>query len=318
MSAPKSNDLPQSDDHDSKSSGGESKRRKLSTKEAPEPSKPRGQPTDDIRNVPCNSSNTHQLRNGGPFASSRCRNMLFAQLKMTSVVSSPAMPHCAKGSSVDNDSMEVSKQHPANYSSRTGPTKSQSGRKIYEVPVNVASIGASGVIHAVHNVIVRHDFIFETDPELHIQAHHAGHVAHQKQAKADDFWDALMGELGEFMASPSTFQASEDISWTLPSLLRSVQQMLLMMVSRELGQIVKDMLDVELIMQELSKGVANLDKLATWLASFLKTHCAPMRDKQVDQMLTDILSGNGNGDLSALVRGLRNLLNVVEAMILVS
>ena len=75
--------------------------------------------------------------------------------------------------------------------------------------------------------------------------------------------------------------------------------------------------NVELLMQQFSKGVADMGKLANWLSQLLKMHCAPMRDDWVDEMVTQLSEGDRTGNVVLLARGMKNLLGVLEAMKLV-
>ena len=75
--------------------------------------------------------------------------------------------------------------------------------------------------------------------------------------------------------------------------------------------------NVDLLMQQFRKGVADLVRLALWLSQLLKQHCAPMRDNWVDKMATQLINGDKNCDVDLLVTGIQNLLAVLEAMKLV-
>jgi len=81
---------------------------------------------------------------------------------------------------------------------------------------------------------------------------------------------------------------------------------------------VEEILNVDLLMQQFSKGVADLEKLALWLSCTLKSHCAPMRDEWVDEMVNQLSNGYLNRDVPLLAQGLQTLLTVLEAMKLVS
>ena len=80
---------------------------------------------------------------------------------------------------------------------------------------------------------------------------------------------------------------------------------------------VEETFNVELLMQQFRMGIADLVKLAFWLSQLLKRHCAPMRDKWVDDMVTQLSEGNQTGDVAMLVAAMKNLLGVLEAMKLV-
>lgn len=70
-------------------------------------------------------------------------------------------------------------------------------------------------------------------------------------------------------------------------------------------------LNVEFLMQQFHKEIADLEKLALWLSRTLKAHCAPMRDDWVDSMCNQLSSGNRNNDVGELVNGMRSLLSLL-------
>lgn len=77
------------------------------------------------------------------------------------------------------------------------------------------------------------------------------------------------------------------------------------------------MTDVEFLMQQFRRGVADLDKLTLWLSKTLKSHCAPMQDDCVDDMARLLSNGHSTGEIQTIVRGLQSLLGVLEAVKLV-
>jgi hypothetical protein len=70
-------------------------------------------------------------------------------------------------------------------------------------------------------------------------------------------------------------------------------------------------------MQEIERGVCDLVRLAEWLAHLLKEHCAPMRDELVDRMVQQTRLGVAKNSSEQIVKGLRELLGILEAMKLV-
>ena len=77
---------------------------------------------------------------------------------------------------------------------------------------------------------------------------------------------------------------------------------------------VDERLDVALTMQEIKNGVCDLVDLANWLAKVLQDHCAPMRDNMVDRMQQEIKRGATENRPDVLVKGIQQLLNILEAM----
>ncbi|GAA5930338.1 hypothetical protein JCM1841_005878 [Sporobolomyces salmonicolor] len=68
-----------------------------------------------------------------------------------------------------------------------------------------------------------------------------------------------------------------------------------------------DVLDPAFLSQQLARGVLNLASLARFLGMTLKTHCAPMRDELVDEM---VAACEGEG----FVKGLRMCFEILELM----
>lgn len=166
----------------------------------------------------------------------------------------------------------------------------------------------------IHNPKLRHDINF--DPELHFRPNLDGEKGRKKQERANQFWKAMKEELSLFITDRPGFYAKhgESDDWTLPSLLKAVKDIIQTLVPQRDRQFLDEGLNVELLMQQFHKGIADLEKLALWLSLVLKSHCAPMRDEWVDTMYTQLSHGNRDSDLDQLVTGMRSLLSVLEAM----
>ncbi|KAJ2983056.1 hypothetical protein NQ176_g972 [Zarea fungicola] len=183
-----------------------------------------------------------------------------------------------------------------------------------EPPVTRATLSELDVTKIIHNPKLRHDINF--DPELHFRPNLDGEKGRKKQDRANQFWRSLKTELSMFIADRDQFYATygEADDWTLPALLKAVKEIIQTLVPQRDRHFLDEGLNVELLMQQFHKGVADLEKLAQWLSQVLKSHCAPMRDDWVDAMYKQLSNGNSNGDLDELVNGMRSLLSVLEAM----
>ncbi|KOS20505.1 Protein SOK1 [Escovopsis weberi] len=183
-----------------------------------------------------------------------------------------------------------------------------------EPPVTRATLSELDVSKIIHNPKLRHDINY--DPELHFRPNLDGEKGRKKQEKANQFWRTLKKELTEFITDRPTFCANhaEGDDWTLPLLLKAVKEIIQTLVPQRDRQFLEEGLNIELLMQQFNKGVADLEKLALWLSQVLKSHCAPMRDDWVDTMYSQLSNGNRNMDLDELVAGMRSLLSVLEAM----
>ncbi|PNY26650.1 Protein SOK1 [Tolypocladium capitatum] len=183
-----------------------------------------------------------------------------------------------------------------------------------EPPVTRSTLSELDVSKIIHNPKLRHDINF--DPELHFRPNLDGDKGRKKQDRANLFWRTLREELLLFLTDRPAFYAKhgERNDWTLPALLKAVKEIIQTLVPQRDRQFLDEGLNVELLMQQFHKGIADLEKLALWLSRVLKSHCAPMRDDWVDTMYTQLSNGNRNSNLDELVTGMRSLLSVLEAM----
>ncbi len=186
-----------------------------------------------------------------------------------------------------------------------------------EPPITKTSLSELDIPRIVYNPKLRHDVNF--DPDLHFRPNLDGESGQRKTQKANEFWNRLRAQIEDFLADPLTFE-SELVGkeWSLRSTLRAIGEILGTLVPPEDRSAVEEILNVELLMQQFRKGVADLEKLGLWLARTLKSHCAPMRDDWVDGMVDQLTAGDRARDVGSLVQGLQSLLGVLEAMKLVS
>lgn len=166
----------------------------------------------------------------------------------------------------------------------------------------------------IYNPKLRHDINF--DPGLHFRPNLDGEKGRKKQERANQFWKMMKEELAMFITDRPSFYAKhgESDEWTLPTLLKAVKEIIQTLVPQRDRQFLDEGLNIDLLMQQFHKGMADLEKLALWLSRVLKSHCAPMRDDWVDTMYTQLSHGNRDSDLDQLVTGMRSLLSVLEAM----
>jgi len=198
------------------------------------------------------------------------------------------------------------------------PTSREQGstRPLLEPPVTKGTLSELDVNKIVHNPKLRHDINF--DPELHFRPNLDGEKGRKKTQKANEFWDTMRLELQGYLADRDQFEAEiGDLEWCLPATLKAIRGILETLVPQRDRSSVEETFNVDLLMQQFRKGVADLEKLALWLSQLLKCHCAPMRDEWVDQMVAQLSNGDRNWDVEQLVLGMRNLLGVLEAMKLV-
>jgi hypothetical protein len=185
-----------------------------------------------------------------------------------------------------------------------------------EPPVTKVTLSELDVPRIVFNPKLRHDINF--DPELHFRPNLDGVSGRRKAQKATDFWNRLRTQLQTFVQDPVAFENElANRPWCLPLTLQAIRDILGTLVPPDDRHIIEDVLNVELLMQQFRRGVANLEELAAWLSRTLKSHCAPMRDEWVDEMVNQLSVGNNTRDVAMIVQGLQTLLSVLEAMKLV-
>jgi hypothetical protein len=186
-----------------------------------------------------------------------------------------------------------------------------------EPPVTKTTLSELDVNKIVNNPKLRHDINF--DPDLHFRPNLDGEKGRRKAQRANDFWETMKAQLRNYIMDRDQFEKElGDAEWCLPATLKAIRGILETLVPQRDRASVEETFNVDLLMQQFRKGVADLEKLALWLSQLLKCHCAPMRDNWVDEMVTQLSNGDRNKDVARLVAGMQNLLGVLEAMKLVS
>jgi len=189
-------------------------------------------------------------------------------------------------------------------------------RPLLEPPVTKRTLSELDVNKIVHNPKLRHNINF--DPELHFRPNLDGERGRKKTQKANDFWNTMRLQLQRYLVDRDQFEAEiGDSEWCLPATLKAIRGILETLVPQRDRSSVEETFNVDLLMQQFWKGVADLEKLALWVSQLLKCHCAPMRDDWMDQVVTQLSNSDRNWDVEQLVLGMRNLLGVLEAMKLV-
>ncbi len=186
-----------------------------------------------------------------------------------------------------------------------------------EPPITKSTLSELDVQRIIFNPKLRHDVNF--DPDLHFRPNLDGEKGIRKSRRAKAFWKLFRTELTSYLANPEAFEPEfSGREWSLRATLRAIGEILTTLVPPEDRSAVEEVLSVDYLMQQFSKGAADLEKLAKWLSSTLKLHCAPMRDDWVDNFEKQLTEGNSTGSVTMLVEGLRTVLGVLEAMKLVS
>jgi hypothetical protein len=193
-------------------------------------------------------------------------------------------------------------------------------------PITPDSLTELEMPRIINNPKLRHDVNF--DRELHFRPNLDGAQGKEKIKSANDYWKALEAELYVLDLSQRARAQPDDGSvspgyWEslvrasrkrLPSVFEVVRDILITLVPDQDKAKIMERLDVDLLIQQINNGVCDLVDLANWLGIVLKNHCAPMRDALVDKMRESITKGAQQADQKLMVSGLRQLLDLLEAM----
>lgn len=190
-------------------------------------------------------------------------------------------------------------------------------------PITPDSLAELDMPRIINNPKLRHDVNF--DRELHFRPNLDGSKGKQKVQQADHYWKALEAELAmQGMVHMRKAEAPESEAYwdrimhssliRLPKIFAAIRDILKTLVPDFDQRVVQERLDVNHIMQQIQNGVCDLIDLGNWLSKVLKNHCAPMRDPLVDSMQKELRRGALEGDNGKLVKGLRQLMSILEAM----
>ncbi|OXV07366.1 hypothetical protein Egran_04869 [Elaphomyces granulatus] len=183
-------------------------------------------------------------------------------------------------------------------------------------PVTKASLGELDVERTVSNINLRMDVNFDSD--LHFQPEEK---TERQRASATEYWEALAIEMSiyAFCAQKKPDQILDDTEQVvfkprLPAMFETLQDVLKTLVPEHNHPTVMQSLDVPLLMQQVEKGVLDLERLSEWLARILTMHCAPMRDEWANRMAEQIRAGFRMQDMEKIASGLETLFVILEAM----
>jgi hypothetical protein len=194
-------------------------------------------------------------------------------------------------------------------------------------PITKLSLAELDIQSIITNIKLRHDINFDRD--LSFRPNLDGAKGLEKQLSAARYWKALVAELELyvriFQGTPPLLDSEHDrakfvacAKRRIPNMFETIRDILKSLVPDRDHVQVEEHFDIPMLMQEIERGVCDLVRLAEWLAHLLKEHCAPMRDELVDKMVESTKAGVAGNDSECIIKGLRELLGILEAMKLVS
>ena len=196
-------------------------------------------------------------------------------------------------------------------------------------PVTKASLSELDLVRIVNDVKLRHDVNFDREVSFRPNTH--GEVFQLRQALEKGYWEALTIEFALYMTRRRDISSRRPGSpWhlgptcvgkvplRLPKMFRTIQEILKTLVPMSEWPAVDTRLDVDLLIQQLEKGVCDILALSQWLSSLLLGSCSPMRDCLVANMVSIIRCGVESEHAGRIAEGLKHLFYILENMKLVS
>lgn len=190
-------------------------------------------------------------------------------------------------------------------------------------PVTKRTLSELDLPCIMSNINLRMDANFDRD--LHFKPDLDGEKGKRKRKEAADYWGALAAEITIYNfnaackmgAAARKMDGEQEFEPRLPAMFETLQDILKTLVPERDHPSVMQNLEVSLLMQQVRKGVLDMVGVASWLATLLKTHCAPMRDEWADRMVKQISLALESQDALGVVGGLQTLFAILEAMKLV-
>lgn len=199
-------------------------------------------------------------------------------------------------------------------------------------PVTKASLSELDLVRIVNDAKLRHDVNFDREVSFRPNTH--GEVFQLRQALEEGYWEALTVEFALYIIRrrdvSSSRPESQESPWhlgpasgnkvplRLPKMFRTIQEILKTLVPVSEWPAVDTRLDVDLLIQQLEKGVCDILALSQWLSSLLLGSCSPMRDCLVANMVSIIRRGVESEHAGRIAEGLKHLFYILENMKLVS
>ena len=201
-----------------------------------------------------------------------------------------------------------------------------------EPPITKATLSELDLRRIINDSKLRHDLNFED--EIAFRPNYHGLKGEQKKAMASAYWTALAMELAIYVgqrqqhASSATNLSSactdlcpsgctQTTTRRLPKMFHVLREILKSLVPEAEWFSIEQALDVDFIMQQLDKGVCDLNGLIGWLGTLLMGSCSPCRDPTVLRMVDTVQQAVIGQDVEGIVSGIDQLFSILEIMKLV-
>lgn len=178
-------------------------------------------------------------------------------------------------------------------------------------PINLQSLKEIDLQEILKNPQLRHDILF--DPQLQFRPNLDGDRGRKKKSIIEKYWVEIENECKKFFAPPTAESQTYKVQ-RLPALFTTLRDILLSLLPAKDRAPVSEIMDVELVVQQLTHGSFDFVAMAQWLGEVFKSHCAPMRDQWVSEMISKFQDAQTEHSVSKLVQGLRLIFSILEAM----
>lgn len=185
-------------------------------------------------------------------------------------------------------------------------------------PINLQSLKEIDLQEILKNPQLRHDILF--DPQLQFRPNLDGERGRRKKSVIKRYWVEIELECKQFFDAPKTSSTASSGASSVPKLTRlralftTLREILLSLLPMKDRSPVNEIMDIDLIVQQLVYGLFDFVAMAKWLGDVFKSHCAPMRDLWVLDMIAKFQQAFDEACVSKLVEGLRLIFSILEAM----
>lgn len=188
-------------------------------------------------------------------------------------------------------------------------------------PINLTLLKEIDLHEILKNPQLRHDILF--DPQLQFRPNLDGERGRRKRLAIDKYWAEIEREcksvcMGPSSSSPTLTTSAPMVPPPLVSrlaiLFQTVRDILVSLLPAKDRPMVTEIMDIDFLVQQLYRRSFEFVGLAEWLAQVFKSHCAPMRDPWVGEMLGKFADAHRTGQVAPLVQGLRMVFQILEAM----
>ncbi|KAL6454670.1 SOK1 Protein SOK1 [Candida maltosa Xu316] len=177
-------------------------------------------------------------------------------------------------------------------------------------PINLQSLKEIDLHEILKNPQLRHDILF--DPQLQFRPNLDGERGKRKKSIIDKYWMEIQKECQQFFNTNGNIK--EIKINRLPILFTTLRDILLSLLPTKDRQQVGEIMDIELLVQQLKHGSFDFVEMSNWLGDVFKSHCAPMRDQWVVEMMEKFVDAYNLNNVNYLVSGLRMIFQILEAM----